>query len=154
MISAEERTIINSYYERVGLLIAGTEDDFCVKPTSWGVGYSNERAKVLLMVLVDNKIHEYMQSNEFFTICVLPEKYDEKRKLFRNQYEKNMDKVEEAGFTVFQAGESITFREAELTLVCRKLFAKNPNKIGDLIFSGKFEHDIYVAELVRVIYTV
>ncbi len=153
MISAEERKIIDSYFERIGLLIAGTEDGFCVKPTGWGVGDSNERAKVLLMVFVDNKIHEYMQSNEFFTICVLPEKYDEKRKLFRNQYEKNMDKVEEAGFTVFQAGESITFREAELTLVCRKLFAKNPNKIGDLIFRGKFEHDIYVAELVRVIYT-
>lgn len=151
MITNEERSLIEQYFNRIGLLTVGNRESFCAKATGWAVADSNELAKVMLSIFVHDKIHKYMEEYDDFTISILPETYCETLARFRNQPESNMKLALETSLTIAEEDGFLTYKEAEIALFCHKLFSKNPNKMGDLIFSGQFEHEFFIAELVKVV---
>ena len=65
--------------------------------------------------------------------------------------------MKESGLTPKQIGQTMTFEEAEVTLVCRKLFCqrldpKNMNPdIAKQFYEGDAEHDMYIGEVVDII---
>lgn len=52
---------------------------------------------------------------------------------------------------------SVTFEEAEVTLVCRKLFCQDLNtenmlpEIASTFYSGDAVHDMYIGEILEII---
>ena len=68
-----------------------------------------------------------------------------------------MDKMKESGLTPVQAGESMSFKEAEVTLVCRKLFkqqldvANMSEDVAKAMYEGQALHDMYIGEIVDII---
>jgi len=56
-----------------------------------------------------------------------------------------------------QVGESMSFKEAEVTLVCRKLFkqqldvANMPEDVAKAMYEGQAPHDMYIGEIVNII---
>ena len=70
---------------------------------------------------------------------------------------RDMDKMKESGLTPVQAGESISFAEAEVTLVCRKLFrqkleeANMPREVVQAMYTGQASHDMYIGEIVEIL---
>ncbi len=68
-----------------------------------------------------------------------------------------MDKMHDSGLTAKETEYSMTFEEAEVTLVCRKLFCqelKTENmlpEIASTFYSGDAVHDMYIGEIVEII---
>lgn len=68
-----------------------------------------------------------------------------------------MDKMNESGLTPVQTGGSMSFKEAEITLVCRKLFkqqldvANMPEDVAKTMYEGQAPHDMYIGEIVDII---
>ena len=68
-----------------------------------------------------------------------------------------MDKVHDAGLTPIPAGDTVTFEEAEVTLLCRKLFMQRVDPehmkadIAEQFYSDDAEHDMYIGEVVDII---
>ena len=69
---------------------------------------------------------------------------------------RDMDKMNGSGLTAKEAGQSMTFAEAEVTLVCRKLFRqelKTENMLPEIaktFYTGDAEHDMYIGEIVEI----
>ena len=68
-----------------------------------------------------------------------------------------MDKMNASGLTAKEVNNSMTFEEAEVTLVCRKLFKQRlePANILDAkaraFYDGDAEHDMYIGEVVEIL---
>ena len=61
------------------------------------------------------------------------------------------------GLTPKAAGDSVTFDEAEVTLVCKKLFKQKldeknmPEDVVKAFYNGDASHDMYIGEVVDII---
>ena len=61
------------------------------------------------------------------------------------------------GLTPAAAGPSVTFEEAECTLVCKKLFCQTldpaniPGEIVDALYKTDAPHDLYIGEVVDIL---
>lgn len=70
--------------------------------------------------------YEFMEANDCFTVSILPGGMKQAMTVCGTKSGRDMDKIKECGLTV-RAGENGApfFEEAELVLVCRKLYAQD-----------------------------
>ncbi len=98
-----------------------------------------------------------MDNNEYFTVSFYPEQYREQLGVLGSRSGRDIDKMNESGLTAVSAGESMTFKEAEVTLVCRKLFKQRLllenmlQKIVDTVYADNDLHDMYIGEVVDIL---
>ncbi len=140
------------------LLTAGTKDHFNSMTISWGgMGTIWGKPVVTTYVRTSRYTHEFMDDNEYFTLSFYP---DEKKSIlgvFGSKSGRDIDKMNYEGLTFKEAGNSITFEEAEITLVCKKLFkqrldeANMPKDIVDSFYKEDAPHDMYIGEVVDII---
>ena len=140
------------------LLTAGTKDHFNSMTISWGgMGTIWGKPVVTTYVRTSRYTHEFMDDNEYFTLSFYP---DEKKSIlgvFGSKSGRDIDKMNYEGLTLKEAGNSITFEEAEITLVCKKLFkqrldeANMPKDIVDSFYKEDAPHDMYIGEVVDII---
>ena len=70
---------------------------------------------------------------------------------------REMDKMNDSSLTVRALDQSVTFEQAEVTLVCRKLFRQElsveniPDGIVKAAYEGQAPHDMYIGEVVEII---
>jgi flavin reductase (DIM6/NTAB) family NADH-FMN oxidoreductase RutF len=70
---------------------------------------------------------------------------------------RDIDKMHSSGLTAKEVSGSMTFEEAEVTLVCRKLFCQRldpknmKSDIAKQFYDGDAEHDMYIGEVVDII---
>ena len=69
---------------------------------------------------------QFMESHDYFTVSVLPESRKDVLLLCGTKSGRDTDKISTCGLTVcYGAGDAPFFDEAELVLVCRKLYAQD-----------------------------
>ena len=62
-----------------------------------------------------------------------------------------------SGLTPVEAGETMTFREAEVTLLCRKIMKQPldvenmPEEVAGLFYEKGDPHDMYIGEVIDII---
>ena len=98
-----------------------------------------------------------MDANEYFTISYFPEEYKKILGVLGSKSGREMDKMKDSGLTAIKAGNSVSFQEAEVTLICRKLFRQKleesnmPEEIAKAMYEGQASHDMYIGEVVEII---
>jgi flavin reductase (DIM6/NTAB) family NADH-FMN oxidoreductase RutF len=139
------------------LLTAGTADKFNMMTISWG-GIGVIWGKNVATVYVRHSRHTFgfIESNNRFTVSFYPEKFRNALNICGSQSGRDIDKAKTAGLSpiaVPNAG-AVTFSESNLTLVCRKLFAKDLDKSGFIdtglygeIYPDDSIHRMYIGEI-------
>ena len=152
--------VFSRFHHGWALLTAGNLAYYNTMTISWGsVGCLWNRPVVTVYVRPSRYTDQFMQSSDFFTVSF----YDEsQRKALRHLGTvsgRDSDKVAAAGFTPVQAGESVTFEQADTTLICKKLFCQDmkadqiPNDIGSKFYvEGEAPHRIYIGEILTEIH--
>ena len=118
-------------FTRIGsdwmLLTAGTEDKFNTMTASWGgAGVFWGKPAVTCYIRPQRYTYEFIEKSDYFTLSFLGEAYRKQLALCGAKSGREVDKVKECGFTVYAgAGNAPYFQEAELVLVCRKLYVQD-----------------------------
>ena len=150
--------IFSQFDKKWALLTAGTKDNFNSMTVSWGgMGTIWSKPVVTAYVRTTRYTHEFLDNNEYFTLSFYPE--DKKAALieFGSKSGRDIDKMHFDGLTAKEVGETMTFDEAEITLVCKKLFMQRIDpanaipEIGETFYNGDAEHDMYIGEVVDII---
>ena len=155
----EFRTDIFSQFDKKwALLTAGSMEKFNSMTISWGgMGTLWSKPVVTAYVRTSRYTHDFMDDNEYFTVSFYPEDKKQALGVFGSKSGRDIDKMHFDGFTAKEAGESVTFEEAEVTLVCRKLFkqeldpANMPKDIADTFYGTDAPHDMYIGEVVDIL---
>ena len=143
--------VFGQFDKKWALLTAGTKDNLGGAGTLWG------KPVVTTYVRTSRYTHEYMDSNDYFTISFYPEDKKSILGVFGSKSGRDIDKMNYEGLTAKEAGESISFEEAELTLVCKKLFKQQldeknmPEDVIKSYYEGDAPHDMYIGEVVEII---
>lgn len=150
--------IFSQFDKKWALLTSGTKDKFNSMTISWGgAGTLWNKPVVTAYVRTSRYTHDFMDENEYFTISFYPEYMKQILGVFGSKSGRDIDKMNYEGLTAKEAGESVTFEEAELTLVCKKLFKQKldeknmPENIVKAFYEGDASHDMYIGEVVDII---
>ena len=101
--------------------------------------------------------YEFMESHDYFTLSILPESEKKAMALCGTKSGRDTDKIATCGLTLaYGAGDAPYFEQAELVLVCRKLYYQDidPAHFLDQGIDGKWYpqkdyHRMYIGEIVE-----
>ena len=153
-----ETEIFSVFDKKWALLTAGNKDSFNTMTVSWGgMGTIWGKPVATVYVRTSRYTHEFMDREGYFTVSFYPEEYRKVLGVLGSKSGRDMDKMNGSGLTAKALQESVTFEEAEITLVCRKMFMQRlePSNITDpdaaKFYAGDAPHDMYIGEVVDII---
>ena len=153
-----ETDIFSQFDKKWALLTAGKADNFNMMTISWGgLGTLWNKPVATVYVRTSRYTHDFMDENELFTISFFPEEYRQILGVMGSKSGRDIDKMHDSGLTSKEISGTVSFEEAEVTLVCRKLFkqelsVKNmPADVAESLYSGDAPHDMYIGEVVEII---
>jgi len=151
--------VFGIFDKKWSLLTAGSTDKFNTMTVSWGgLGTLWNKPVATVYVRTSRYTHEFMDDSDYFTLSFYGEEYKKTLGLLGSKSGREIDKMHIDGLTAVAAGESVTFAEAEMTLVCRKLFvtgldpAGMPAEVAERFYAADAPHDMYIGEVVDILY--
>ena len=150
--------IFAQFDSKWALLSAGTKDDHNTMTISWG-GMGTLWSKPVVTVYVKPCRHTYkfMNDNDFFTVSFYPEDKKEALMLMGSKSGRDIDKDAASGLTVKDLGCAVTYEEAEVTLLCKKIYWQDmdaermPADVVKTHYSVEEPHRLFIGELVEII---
>ena len=150
--------IFGLFKKRWGLVTAGDEKKFNTMTVSWGgLGTIWGKPVATVYVRTSRYTHEFMDNYEYFTVSFYSEDKKKILGVLGSKSGRDIDKMHDSGLTPVKAGESMTFKEAETTIICKKLFKQRvevsniPQDIIEQYYTTDAPHDMYIGEVVAII---
>ena len=152
--------IFSQFDKKWALLTAGNKDSFNTMTISWGgLGTIWNKPVATAYVRTSRYTHEFMDKEDYFTISFYPDSYKKVLGVLGSKSGRDMDKMKDSGLNPKVLDKSVTFEEAEVTLVCRKLFMQQldinniPEDIVNTYYLDDAPHDMYIGEVIEIIKT-
>lgn len=145
------------------LITAGTKErGYNTMTASWGHlgaiwGCGQNRMTSVIYVRPQRYTKEFVDREELYTLTFFPKDHRDKLAYLGSHSGCDEDKVAKVGYTpVFGEGFT-TFAEAEITLVCRKLYRAPlveegflDKQVMDACYPQRDFHDMYIGEVLQV----
>ncbi len=163
MVTAEaikeaQKQIIDHLADDWGLLTAGGIEDYNTMTIAWGeTGTMWWKPVVSAYVVPSRHTYGYMRDNDYFTVSLFPPEYKDDLRILGTKSGRDGDKVALTKLTPKAIEHGVTFEEAALTVVCRKLFqqplstAELPGEVLERYYQTMGVHDRFMGEIVDVI---
>ena len=140
------------------LLSAGVKDSMNTMAIGWGgLGKLWKRPTLTIYVSGSRYTHEFMEANDYFTVCRFDSTYHDKVLYMGQHSGRDTDKVKGSGLTLkFTDLGHPYYDEANLVIECRLLYkdqidaAQAPEDIAPMYKDAK-PHTMYVGEIVNVL---
>ena len=108
------------------LLTAGTELRFNTMTISWGsLGTLWGKPIVTVYVKPIRYTHDFMEQNDYFTVSFYEKDYRRALEVLGTLSGRDGDKVAKAGLTPKALEHGMTFQEAKVTLLCKKIYRQD-----------------------------
>lgn len=141
------------------LITAGNKENHNTMTASWGgVGVLWNKNVATVYIRPQRYTKEFVDANDTFTLTFFEEKYRDALTLLGRKSGREGDKIAEAGLTPCVVDETIAFEEANLVLVCRKLYADEikpecfiDGDADEKNYPEKDYHTLYIAEITKVL---
>ena len=150
--------IFTQFDKEWAILAAGTPEDHNAMTVSWG-GMGTMWGKPVVTVYVRHSHHtfDYIEKNDCFTLGFYPVEFKKALGVMGSKSGRDCDKDKEAGLTPVKAGDSVTYEQAQVTLLCRKLYCDDikmedmSEEIAKEFYPTGDIHRFYIAEVLDII---
>ncbi len=146
------------YNKGWALITAGTGENFNTMTISWGgLGTLWNKPVATVYVKPVRYTHDFLDKNEYFTVSFFGEEYRQDLAVLGTLSGRDGDKVAKTKLTSVAVGNSVSFKEAKLTLLCKKIYRQDMDKkfmpadVVEKYYTDEAEHTIYVGEVVEII---
>ena len=150
-------------FDKIGkqwmLVTAGKPGKFNTMTASWGqLGVLWNKNVLTCYIRPNRYTYGFIEENDTFTASFFSEEHRKALAFCGANSGRDCDKAAQTGLTPVQIEESMTFEEADLVLVCRKLYSYDLNEknfltddgLPEQFFSKDPYHRAYIAEIVGV----
>ena len=140
------------------LITAEKNDRVNMMTASWGqAGIMWNKPVVNIFVRSSRFTKEFLDSGDFFSLCVLPENLRNLHKICGYKSGRDTDKVLETGLCVEHDGLFPYFKESRLVIECKKLFCQELSEssfcdksIFEKNYPTKDLHTQYIGEITKI----
>lgn len=116
--------IFELFEKNWALVTAGTPECFNGCTIGWGcMGTVWNRPAVTVFLHPARYTLDFLRRQDTFTLSFFPKEYRPALAVMGSRSGRDGDKARAAGLTPMSVGDSVSYREASLTLLCRKLYA-------------------------------
>lgn len=160
-VKAEELEL--NPFEKIGrewlLITAGDGEKSNTMTASWGaMGVMWGKNAVTVYIRPQRYTKEFVDREELFTISVLPESLRKALNYCGTVSGKGIDKIKEAGLTPYPVEGTVGIQEADLIMVCRKMYHDvikpecfDVKENDEKWYPERDYHMMYIAEVVKVL---
>ncbi len=148
----------NIFDKSWAVLTAGNKQDFNSMTISWGgLGTLWGKPAATVYVKPVRYTHEFMEKSDCFTISFYNEKYRNALMIFGSLSGRDCDKAAKAGFNPVFLDNAVTYKEADKTLVCKKIYRQDmdlryiPKDVAGSFYKSEAPHTIYIGEVLEII---
>ena len=112
---------------------------------------------ISIVVDVSEKIDEFMENNDYFTVSFYDEKFIKQMGYLGSKSGRNTNKVKDVDFHPIEVNNSVTFEEAYCTVVCKKYYYTDINKDNvpsediNRYYLTEEPHRVYYGEIIEVV---
>ena len=150
--------VFRQFGEKWALVTAGNAERYNTMTVSWGgLGVLWGKPTATIYVRTTRYTHEFLDREDFFTISFFPAGLRSTLSMLGARSGRDMDKMHVPGLTIEPRERGIVFREATLTLVCRKLYRQRldvgamPEDVRRTYYADAAPHDMYIGEVVETL---
>lgn len=157
--------VFNRFDKQWAIATAGTIDDFDGCTIGWGSvgslwGFIRQAKKVVTIYVNPLRYtSEYLLKNDYFTVSFFDKGYEKDLMTIGRKSGRDGDKFALTQFTPQAHDHTVIFKEAALTLVCRKVYWEqfNPQHVDPAIMKNIYErtnqptHYQFIGEIVETI---
>ena len=148
-------------FEAIGkkwfLVSSGDKNGFNTMTASWGfMGVMWNKNVVETVIRPQRYTKEFIDKNDLFTISFFPESCRDALKFCGAHSGRDCDKAAQAGITPVFLDGTVSFKEAEMVLVCRKLYTQpmtaesfTDKTLIDSCYGAKDFHIAYIGEIIK-----
>ncbi len=159
---AKDYRIFEMFNKQWALVTAGDPGHYNTCTIGWGslgsIWNGEEHARPVATVYVnpDRYTWKFLKESDIFTIDFFPEQYRKALGYLGSHSGRNGDKVAAAGLTPKAIGGGVSFEEANLTFVCKKLYQAPfereglAEEINQGIYKNWQPHWMFVGEILEV----
>ena len=152
----------NDLDKNYALLTAGSKDYFNTMTISWG-GFGTIWNKPVVTVYVKpiRYTYKFMEDNDFFTVSFYDDKYKKDLLTLGTKSGRDSDKISLTSLNPLYLDNSVSFEEANVTLVCKKIYYQDlnlelikenlSNDIYNRFYGDDPVHRMYIGEVVDII---
>ena len=152
----------NDLDKNYALLTAGSKDDFNTMTISWG-GFGTIWNKPVVTVYVKpiRYTYKFMEDNDFFTVSFYDDKYKKDLLTLGTKSGRDSDKISLTSLNPLYLDNSVSFEEANVTLVCKKIYYQDlnlelikenlSNDLYNRFYGEDPVHRMYIGEVVDII---
>ena len=145
------------------VLTAGEKEKFNAMTISWGgLGTIWNKPVVTVYVKPIRYTYEFMESNEYFTISFYNEEHKKDLGILGSKSGRDLDKVALTNLTPEFLENAISFKEANQTIVCKKIYFQDldiknidinsiPQSEIDRFYKTEPAHRMYIGEVIDII---
>lgn len=154
-----DQNIFSLLADRWGLLTVADGEGCNPMTVGWGgVGVLWKKPVVTVYVRPQRYTYGLMEREDHFSLSFLPESCKEILTLCGSRSGRDTDKVKACGLTVGQGQNAPWFEEAELTFICRKLYAQDmepacfvDKTLDETFYPDRDYHRAYVGEIEKIL---
>ena len=169
----KEYKVFEMFEKQWAIVTSGKLEHFNCCTIGWGsLGNvwshsSKSIPTVTVYVHPDRYTSEFLKQYDTFTVSFYPEEYKKALAYIGSHSGRNEDKVADSGLNAMTFGDSVTFKEANLTFLCKKIYqhqiakeelakeiqdyyASSPTKFPDGK-GGWQPHYVFIGEIIDVI---
>ena len=139
------------------LVTAGNISHYNTMTISWGgLGTLWSRAVATVYVKPCRYTYQFMEANEYFTVSFFSEEYKKDLSILGTKSGRDGDKVTLTKLTPITVHESVGFKEAVCTLLCRKIYWNDldlsvmPDDIKKHYYEIEAPHRMYIGEVIQI----
>ncbi len=144
--------------EKGMLITSGTKDKFNTMTASWGgLGTLWNKDVSFVFVRPQRYTYEFMETNDLYTMSFFNAGMKNVLSICGSKSGRDFDKVSEAGITPRFENGYVYFDEAEIVIMCRKIYAQfiDPACAIDKTILGNYKendyHKVYVGEVTQIL---
>ncbi len=149
---------LKQFNDRWALLTAGTARNYNTMTISWGgLGTLWSRPVAAVYVKPIRHTFGFLEANDFFTVSFYPSAYKQDLAILGSRSGRDGDKVALTGLTPKPLDKGMTFAQAEVTLVCRKLYWQDllleriPMDAREKFYVEEPPHRMYIGEVADIL---
>ena len=141
------------------LIAAEKEGKVNAMTASWGgVGVLWNKNVIFGFVRPQRYTKEFVEAGDYFSLTFFDESYKKDLQYFGTVSGRDEDKIEKCGFSTCSDENAPYFAEANMAIICKKLYAGNIDpsailmpEIDKTIYPDKDYHIVYIGEIVKVL---
>lgn len=143
------------------VLTAGSIEEFNTMTISWGgLGTIWNKPVATIYVRPNRYTYEFIEKNDYFTISFFDKEYRNDLTILGSKSGRDVDKISLTKLTPKSLGKYISYNEAKLTIVCKKLYFQDMNISNvydksnidiDKFYRTEPMHRMYIGQIIDII---